>query len=83
MGGKRPAVELHGVDTHVDQHFNPAVTEQADGVFGLEQRGHHAGKRGNHFVIGGNNRGAAAQQAAGKRGIRHLVESKNGTGHRR
>jgi hypothetical protein len=82
VSGKWLAVELHGVDPDVDQHFNTAVAQQTDGMFGGKQRCHFPGKRGNHFIIRRNNRRTATQQTAGKGRVRHLIQGQYRTGHR-
>ncbi|SUE06347.1 Uncharacterised protein [Pantoea agglomerans] len=45
MCRERFAVEPDGIDTHMDQQLNPAVTQQPYGVTGLKQGGHLSRKK--------------------------------------
>ena len=50
MGGERRAIELDGVDTHMDKQFNSAIAQQADSMFRLENRGDFPRERRNNFA---------------------------------
>ncbi len=82
MCRERFAVEPDGIDTHMDQQLNPAVTQQPYGVSGLKQGGHLTRKRRNDFIIRRDDGHTLSQQATGEGWIGNLIERQYGARHR-
>ena len=71
------ALEFHGVDAHMDEHFNAILQLQTNGVAGFEDKAHFGVTgRGNHTLTG-HDSGAVTHHLFGKGLIRAAAHNEN------
>ena len=77
------ALQLHSLHTNMDQHLQPVIAQQADGVAGLGDLFHDAVCRRYHLAAAWLNGAALAQNLAGKYRILDPGQCPDAAGDRR